>query len=68
MEKSEYCETKSRISQAAAQERSVSQERAFERGAKWAIERAAAWIATHKPSNFGELAEYTTNFKKHMQQ
>ena len=44
MEKSEYCETQSRISQAAAQERSVSQERAFERGAQWAIERATAWL------------------------
>lgn len=54
MEKSEYCETQSRISQAAAQERSVSQERAFERGAQCAIERATEWLRSHLTEHYAE--------------
>lgn len=50
--------------EAAAQERSVSQERAFERGAQWAIERATEWLESRLP--FTNLGEFMNEFKNYM--
>lgn len=56
--------TKQTLQQAASNERSVSQERAFIRGAGYATAKACTWLESRLPLT--NLSEFLNEFKNYM--